>query len=53
MSDKMEEQKYTIEFTESELNQVMECIEQAWLDGFDDKNLESAGGKIVDALNNQ
>lgn len=48
----MEEKKYVVEFTEGELNQVMECIEQAWADGFDDKDLESAGNKIVDALNN-
>lgn len=53
MSDEMEEQKYAIEFTKSELNQVMECIKQAWADGFDDKNLESAGEKIIGALDNQ
>ena len=47
----MEEKKYTIQFTEAELNQVMECIEQAWDDGFDDEDLESAGSKIVDSLN--
>lgn len=47
----MEEKKYTIQFTEAELNQVMECIEQAWADGFDDKDLESAGSKIIDHLN--
>lgn len=47
----MEEKKYFIEFTEGELNQVMECIKQAWADGFDDKDLESAGSKIADKLN--
>ena len=48
---KMEEKKCVIELTESELYQVMECIKQAWADGFDDKDLESAGSKIVDKLN--
>lgn len=48
---KMEEKKYVVEFTESELYQVMECIKQAWADGFEDKDLESAGSKIVDRLN--
>ncbi|MFU2412913.1 MAG: hypothetical protein ACM684_23250 [Enterobacteriaceae bacterium] len=47
----MEEKKYVVEFTEGELNQVMECIKQAWADGFEDKDLESAGSKIVDRLN--
>lgn len=47
----MEEKKYVIELTEGELNQVMECIRQAWADGFDDKDLESAGSKIIDKLN--
>lgn len=47
----MEEKKYVVEFTEGELYQVMECIKQAWADGFDDKDLERAGSKIVDRLN--
>lgn len=47
----MEEKKYTVQFTEAELNQVMECIKQAWADGFDNEDLESAGNKIIDHLN--
>lgn len=47
----MEEKKYAVEFTEGELNQVMECIKQVWADGFDDEDLESAGSKIIDRLN--
>lgn len=49
----MEDKKYVVEFTEGELNQVMDCIEQAWAGGFDDKDLESAGSKIVDKLNDR
>nr|UVM95949.1 MAG: hypothetical protein [Bacteriophage sp.] len=48
---KMEEKKYVVEFTGSELYQVMECVKQAWADGFEDKDLESAERKIVDRLN--
>lgn len=47
----MEEKKCVVEFTESELYQVMECIKQARADGFDDKDLEIAGSKISDKLN--
>lgn len=47
----MEEQKYTIEFTESELNEIMESIEATWNDGHDTEGLSSAADKITDALN--
>ncbi len=47
----MEEQKYSIEFTESELNEIMESIEETWSDGHNTEGLSSAADKITDALN--
>ncbi|WP_312999665.1 hypothetical protein [Leclercia sp.] len=47
----MEEQKYTIEFTEGELNEIMDSIEATWNDGHDTEGLSSAADKITYALN--
>ncbi len=47
----MEEQKYIIEFTESELNEIMDSIEAKWNDGHNTEGFSSAAGKITDALN--
>lgn len=46
----MEEQKYTIEFTEAELNKIMDAIESVD-DWVDDEIMGDAAGKITDSLN--
>lgn len=46
----MAEQKYTIEFTEAELNKIMDAIESLD-DWVDDETMSNAAGKITDSLN--
>ncbi len=46
----MEEQKYTIEFTEGELHRLVDVIEFSD-DWIHDEKLHSSANKIIDALN--
>jgi len=46
----VEEQKYTIEFTEAELHKIMDAIESVD-DWVDDEVMSDAAGKITDSLN--